>query len=213
MFDLSENLRFSVHGGGDSDGLAGVLDGFLRGMESLFSSPIHESFSTYLPGIAAMENIHPLMVHFPIALLSMFFLLDFSASILQKPDWRKVAAWFLYLGAVFAGLTMLAGFQAADTVPHGEDVHEIMETHEHLGVAIFSLASLLSVWRLLGKALLSGLYNVVYLLLAAGLCLLLVFAADLGGLMVYHYGVAVQPVEALEPVEMHEHQHHHEHEE
>jgi uncharacterized membrane protein len=212
MFDLSENLRFSVHGGGDSDGLAGLLDGFLRGLESLFSSPIHESFNTFLPGIAAMENIHPLLVHFPIALLSLFFMLDFSASILQKPDWRKTAGWFLYLGAVFAGLTMLAGFQAASTVPHGENVHEIMETHEHLGVSIFSLASLLSVWRLLGKSLLHGLYNVVYLLIAAGLCVLLVFAADLGGLMVYHYGVAVQAVEALEPEELHEH-HHHEHDE
>ncbi len=213
MVDLSENLRFSVHGGGDGDGLAGVLDGFLRGLESLFSTPIHESFNVFLPGIAAMENIHPLLVHFPIALLSLFFLLDLSAGILQKPAWRTTAAWFLYLGVVFAGLTMLAGFQAAATVPHGENVHAIMETHEHLGVTIFSLACLLSVWRLLGKSLLHGIYNVVYLLLAAVLCILLVFAADLGGLMVYHYGVAVQAVEALEPEEeLHEH-HHHEHDE
>lgn len=211
MFDLSENLRFSVHGGGDSDGLAGLVDGFLRGLESLFSSPIQESFNTLLPGIAAMENIHPLLVHFPIALLSLFFLLDFCASILQKPDWRGAAGWFLYLGALFAGLTMLAGFHAADTVAHGENVHEIMETHEHLGVTIFSLASLLSVWRWFGKLPLRGLTNYIYLFFAGCLCVLLVFAADLGGLMVYHYGVSVQAVEALEPEEeMHEH-HHHEH--
>ena len=211
--DLSENLRFSVHGGGDSDGLAGLLDFFLRGLENLFNSPLQESVNVFLPGIAAMENIHPLLVHFPIALLSCFFLLDFSGSVLQKPDWRRVAAWFLYLGALFAGLTMLAGFQAAATVPHGESVHEIMETHEHLGVSIFALASLLSVWRLLGKSLLQGLFNVLYLLIAGVLCLILIFAADLGGLMVYHYGVAVRAVEALEPeVDLHEH-HHHEHDE
>ena len=211
MFDLSENLQFSVHGGGDSDGVSSLLDTFLGGLETLFNSPIQESFQTFLPGIAAIENIHPLLVHFPIALLSLFFLLDFSASILQKPDWRRTAGWFLYLGAVFAGLTMLAGFHAADTVAHSDEVHEIMETHEHLGVTIFSLASLLSVWRLFGKSLLSGVFNVVYLLLAAVLSILLVFSADLGGLMVYHYGVAVQAVEVEEPEDGHEH-HHHEHE-
>ena len=213
MLDLSENLQFSVHGGGEGDGLVGLLDGFLHGLESLFSSPIHESFTAFLPGIAAIANIHPLLVHFPIALLSLFFLLDFSASIFHKPDWRVIAGCLLYLGTLFAGLTLLAGFQAAATVPHGEDVHEIMETHEHLGVSIFTLASLLSVWRGLGKSSLQGLVNGIYLLMAAGLCLLLVFAADLGGLMVYHYGVAVQAVEALEPEEQAHAHHHHEHEE
>jgi uncharacterized membrane protein len=211
MFDLNDNLRFTVHSGGE-DGISGLLDIFLQGLETLFNSPVQESFHTFLPGIAAIANIHPLLVHFPIALLTLFFLLDVAASILQKPDWRKTAGWFLYLGTVFAGLTMLAGFHAAETVAHSDEVHEIMETHEHLGVSIFILASVLSVWRLLGKSLLSGVFNLVYLFFAAVIVILLVFAADLGGLMVYHYGVAVQAVEALEPETEHDHEHHHHHE-
>jgi len=211
MFDLSGNQLFSVHGGGDGDGLAGALGGFLSAIEGLASLPPGEIFPALLPGIAAMDNIHPLFVHFPIAFLTAFFVIDLIAGILRKPDWRYAASWFLYLGTIFAGMAMLAGFHAASTVPHGEDVHEIMETHEHLGVTIFSLAVVLSVWRLIGKPR-QGVSNYLYLFFAGFLSVLLVFAADLGGLMVYKHGVAVLAVRSLGHVEsFEEHRHEHSH--
>ncbi len=214
MFESTGNLLFSVHGGGDGVGLSGLISNFLAAIETLISLPPGERFSALLPGIAAMENIHPLFVHFPIALLSVFFLIDITASFLQKPDWRHTASWFLYLGTVFAGLTVLAGLHAASTVPHGEDVHEIMETHEHLGITIFLLATGLSVWRLSAKGVLHGAANVLYMIFAGLLCLLLVFAADFGGLMVYKYGVAVASSEVMHKDEFsqHDHEHFHEHE-
>lgn len=193
MFELNENLLFSVHGGGDSGGgMAGLVNGVLATLEEFLTLSPAEMFAHLLPGIAAMENIHPLFVHFPIALLSVFFLLDCVGSLAKKNEWRQVADWFLYLGTLFAGLTVAAGLMAAASVMHGDDVHDIMETHEHFGLSILSLAVLLSVWRFFARQTLQGALNGVYLSAGALLCLLLVLGADLGGLMVYKYGVAVE---------------------
>ncbi len=108
---------------------------------------------------------------------------------------------------------MTAGLIAAASVLHSDDVHEIMETHEHLGITIFTLATVLSIWRLIGNAALQGALNVLYLFFAGLLCVLLVFAADLGGLMVYKYGVAVAAARSAiaETLSEHPHEHNHEH--
>ena len=196
MFDLiSSNLPIAVHGGGDSGGgVAGAVDGFLGFVESLLTLSPTDMFARVMPGLSAMDNLHPLFVHFPIALLVLFFGLDVAGSLSGKPDWRRAAGWFLYAGATFAGLTVAMGLVAAASVAHGGDVHEIMERHQSLGISVFALAAMLSVWRFLVKGEVKGGANTLYLLFAAILAGLLALTADLGGLMVYKYGVAVEPV-------------------
>lgn len=208
MFDLTNNLLFAVHGGGDSGGgMAGMVAGILGFIESLVSLSPSELFANLLPGVAVLDNIHPLLVHFPIALLSLFFLLDLVGSFADKSEWRRAASWFLYCGTVLAGLTMAAGLMAAASVPHGGDVHEIMENHEHLGISVFLLASALAIWRWLAKEHITGPANTLHLLSAAILATMLMFTADLGGLMVYNYGVAVVPMTQInrQAAELHEH--------
>ena len=208
MFDLSNNLLFSVHGGADSGGgVAGALAGFLDFVEDLLALSPDEMFANIMPGIAGLDNIHPLFVHFPIALLSLFFVFDLLGSIAGKAEWRNAAGWFLYSGALFAGMTVAAGLIAADSVAHGGDVHDIMENHEDLGISVLLLAVTLSGWRLLAKGSISGAANTLYLLFAAILSGLLLFTADLGGLMVYGHGVAVKPVAELnkQAADLHEH--------
>lgn len=208
MFDLVASLQFSVHGGADSGGgVAGAVDGFLGFVESLLTLSPADMFAGIMPGLAAMDNLHPLFVHFPIALLSLFFLLDLVGSVSDKPAWRGAAGWFLYGGTLFAAITVAAGLIAAGSVPHGGDVHEIMEHHQHLGISVLLLASTLAGWRLLAKQPIVGPANTLYQLLACILCGLVFFTADLGGLMVYKYGVAVEPVARInrEAVELHQH--------
>jgi len=209
MFDLFESPRFLVHGSSEHDGVSGALDFILTGIHNLLHLPSGEVVNTLFPGISAMANLHPLFVHFPIALLSIFFLIDLSGSVFSQTKWRHTASWFLYLGTIFAGLTVLVGFHAADTVAHGEDVHEIMETHEHLGVTIFCLTGILSVWRLIARSLLQGVANILYLFFAGVLSILLIFTADLGGLMVYKYGVAVAATSELHGESYNAHHHEH----
>ena len=209
MVDMNNFLSFQIHGGADHDGgIADSVSSLLAFFEEL---PTHDSagiFSALMPGIANMDNIHPMLVHFPIAFLSAFFALDLLGTLAKKPSWRNVASWLLYFGTVSAVFTVTAGFIAASTVAHGVEVHAIMERHEHLGVSVLSLAALLSAWRLKSGGIIQGGANSFYLILAALLCVLMALGADLGGLMVYHYGVAVDA--AMAPVNGYtDHSHHH----
>jgi hypothetical protein len=77
-------------------------------------------------------------------------------------------------------------------VEHGENVHEIMEHHEHIGVSILILALILSTWRIITGGIIPPVANTLHLILSALLCSLILLGADLGAMMVYQYGVAVK---------------------
>lgn len=207
MWGLNDHLTFAVHGGGDGGGIAGGVEGLLSFLETLVQQSPSENFNSVLPGITALENVHPLLVHFPIALLTLFFTLDLIGSLAKRAEWRQIAGAFLYLGTVFAAVTVAAGLVAAANVAHGGNVHDIMEHHEHLGISVLSLAALLSAWRLLSKGHIVGPANTLYLLLAAILSGLLAFTADLGGLMVYKYGVSVHAADQLNQAAAQAHEH------
>ena len=211
MFDVNNYLSIAVHGaaGKHGEGVAGTVEQFLAFLEKLTTKSPAGILDTLFPGISALANIHPLFVHFPIALFSFFVLIDLVGSLFGKTTWRQAASWFLYLGTLMAGVTVAAGFEAAATVPHGDDVHNIMERHKYLGVSILTLAAVLSLWRLFSKGQVTGGGNVLYLIFAVILGLLVVFAADLGGLMVYKYGVAVETANPSMLNYFHQHQHAH----
>lgn len=151
-----------------------------------------ELLQEFFPGLAAMANWHPLLVHFPIALLSCFLLLDVFGALARKAEWRRVAGGMLYLGTLFAAVAVALGLQAAHTVPHGEEVHSIIISHRNHGLAVLGMALLLSVWRYWHSACWSALSNVLHLLAAAVMVTVMAHGADMGGLMVYGYGVGVQ---------------------
>lgn len=211
MFDAIFNQHIAIHGGGGGSGLIGALDSLLAMLETLFSLPPSQLPAALLPGLAAMRNLHPLFVHFPIALLTLFLPIDAAGCLAGKPQWRRVADWFLYAGTLFAALTVALGLSAESTVAHAAAAHELMEIHEQLGLTILGLAATLSAWRLLAGDTLRGAGNALHLTLAAALCLLLVFAADLGGLMVYHHGVAVSGSDTGGGDSDHPHDHDHSH--
>ena len=213
MFDMNNFLSFQVHGsaGGHkaSDGVAGGVEALLTFLESLIGLSAQEIFSVIMPGISAMANIHPVVVHFPIALLVMFFIVDLVASILQKDSWRQVATGMLYLGTIAAGVSVAVGLMAAGSVEHGENVHLIMERHKLIGISILCLSLMLSIWRLLSGGAIKGVTNIIFLIFAVVLNILIMLGADLGGLMVYKYGVAVEAVELTTMDYFQEHTHSH----
>jgi len=213
MIDMNNFLSFQVHGGAGGhkagDGVAGGVEALLTFLESLVGLSASEMFVVIMPGISAMANIHPMVVHFPIALLVMFFLLDFIASILQKDNWRHVAGGMLYLGTIAAACAVAAGLMAEGAVEHGENVHLIMERHEFFGISILCLSVVLSIWRLLNGGPIKGVSNIAFLMFAALLNVFIMLGADLGGLMVYKYGVAVEAVELTTMDYFQEHTHSH----
>lgn len=217
---MNNFLSFQIHGGADhGGGIADSIASLLTFFEGLTAHDSPGIFPALMPGLSSMDNIHPMLVHFPLAFLSTFFVLDVAGTLAKKQHWRNVASWLLYFGAVTALFTVIAGFMAANSVAHGDNVHDIMERHEHFGVSVLSLAILLSAWRAKSGGTIQGGANVFFLMLSALLCVLMTLGADLGGLMVYKYGVAVEAAktngaevhEHVHGVDAQEHEHVHEH--
>lgn len=203
---MVQNWRWSIHGSGDhGGGLAGMMGEVLAFLETLVSQSPGEIAATLLPGLAQLDNWHPLAVHFPIALLTTFFVLDLLGSLFHAETWRRGADWFLYCGTLGAIITVLLGFQAESRVAHGEAVHDIMERHETFGITVLSLSVILSAWRMLARGQIQGGANVFYHLLAGVMLIALIFGADLGGHMVYQHGIAVDAVPP--PADSATHQH------
>jgi uncharacterized membrane protein len=195
----------SLHGGADdsSGGLAGLMDSLLGAVTNLVESGATISL---FPGIRALAaNVHPLIVHFPIAFLSAYLLLELFGVGLRRPSLRQLASWMLYLGAIGAAGAAGAGLLAASMVPHGGEVHELMEWHQGLMLAVTALAVVLALVRAFGGIAESAMAAGLSLFLGAVMMALMVGGTDLGGLMVYEYGVGVHSLQAQEDVSDHVH--------
>ena len=213
MIDVVNFLSFQVHGsaGGHkaSDGMAGSVGEFLTFVESLLGLAPSEMFAAIMPGVTSLVNVHPLLVHFPIAFLMAFFIVDLLGTLIKKDSWQQLASGLLYLGTIGAAMAVVAGLMAAGSVEHGDNVHLIMQRHKTFGLSILCLSVVLSIWRLLSAGVIKGGANIVFLTLAALLNILVILGADLGGLMVYKHGVAVEAVEVNMMDYFQEHTHSH----
>jgi len=147
---------------------------------------------TLFPGLSAMENPHPVFVHFPLVLLPVSLLFLVLARLRKRPDFERVAVWLLWLGTLGALAAAGTGMLAEEEVQVPEAAHEVLELHEVLGKVAAGFALLLSLAAAFGRRWLGerlGAVLLVGLLLLTGL---LAVGADRGALLVYQYGVSVQ---------------------
>lgn len=135
-----------------------------------------------------MESVHPLIVHFPIALLLTAVGLDLVALILTRPPLHRVALWNLTLGTLGAGVAVWTGYRAADIAKHSFEIHQVMELHRKLGIATLILGSLVVIWRLWKRDQLGSRVRLLILLVMLVMTGTLGYGAHLGGRLVYEFG-------------------------
>ena len=143
-----------------------------------------------LDGAKELINIHPLFVHFPIALLLAAVVFYFLGSVIGKEDLFAAGKWVLWLGTLSAGLAVWTGLKAPDTVFHDMDIHPLILAHQYLGITILSLSFLLSLWVFISKANIPA-KRFVFLGILFLLSLLIVQQADFGGRIVFGKGVGI----------------------
>lgn len=193
-----------VHGGEPGAGLAGLINDFLEGVSRGSGSGSSWNPMVGIEGLGS--NVHPLLVHFPIAFLFVFLLAEIAGLMFRSIWLRQLASSMLYLGAAGAIAAAVAGLVAEETVPHGAAVHEIMEWHKRAGLTVTGLAVGLAVWRVAAGGRFSVMAQALHLFVALITVVCLFFGADLGGLMVYQYGVGVKSLQHAD-----EHHQHHDH--
>lgn len=157
-----------------------------------------EVAATLPPGRAAailppMPSWHPLIVHFPIALLSISPIVDLAAFLTRRPSWHAVAYGLLVAGTLAAAAAVISGNATAAPHRESEVIGELVEEHEDSGSLVLVLYLVVTIGRLplQLRAATSGWPLKLWLVVAAAGCVLVWRASSLGGSLVFDYGVGV----------------------
>jgi uncharacterized membrane protein len=152
-----------------------------------------------LPGVQHLQNIHPLLVHFPIAFLVGAALFYFLSWIFRNQTFGTTAFLLLILGTLAAGAAVGTGLYAEEGVMVSRSVREhLLELHETLMLITLGLSIGLSVWALIARPFpKKGKW--IFLLLFLFLLGIMTVGADYGARMVYDYNAGgsacSQPIE------------------
>ena len=152
-----------------------------------------------------VNTYHPLFVHFPIALLVIAGIVALVNILQSKYQLKNVILWNLTAGTLGAAIAVFSGFRDAGVIPHNETIHEILEVHEKIGIAIFVLSALLSIWFFIRRIKMKKIENILFVLVLWLGIGLVGYAGYLGGKMVYDNGAGIKPMQKTFPVEEHEH--------
>lgn len=144
-----------------------------------------------------LQDAHPIMVHFPIALLILGIVLSYATRWypnLVDTTWILLLVGGLStLPATITGL--ISHFPYEVTV-----LHDVIETHQLLGFGTTLLFLALIVWRWQSRRKGKDIGTAVPYLAALTLGLVLIFLlGESGGDLVYEYGVNVRGINPLLP--------------
>jgi len=154
---------------------------------------------TLLPGVQHLQNIHPLVVHFPIAFLVGAALFYFLSWIFRNQTFATTAFLLLILGTLFAGAAVATGLYGEEGVMVSRSVREhLLEPHEKLMLTTLGVSIGLTIWAVIGRPFpeKKRLLFLYFLLVLLGM---MTVGADYGARMVYDYNAGgnacSQPIE------------------
>lgn len=138
-----------------------------------------------------MHPIHPMLVHFPIALLSAAVFFDLLGLRWREEECRTASLYTLVLGLAGALAAVITGHMAEESVEHSGVPESVLELHEGLGFATFWIFLGLLGWRFITRLGFVRERRAVSVGLGiVGIGVLLV-ASYYGGSLVYDYGAGV----------------------
>lgn len=143
--------------------------------------------------LAIRAPLHPIFVHFTIALTTTSFLLDVAGWFLGARGLAD-AAWWSIVGAVLATvLTVVSGVTSRLRLPveEGTEARTFLRLHMAIGPIVFGLIVMTAMWR--GAAWENaGAPSASYLGWCALVLLCTAAQGYLGGEMVYRFGMEVK---------------------
>ncbi len=147
-----------------------------------------------LPGIETIQNIHPLFVHFPVALILTTLLFEAFWWMTKKDKFRDFATYLLVLSVLFSVAAVITGYLASNSLGHDAPGHDFVHEHRNVmmwmsGILLVTVFSVLFV-RPLREGNLRRLLIIPLLVIGA----LLVYGADKGGQLVFEYGMGVKAI-------------------
>jgi len=134
-----------------------------------------------------LQEVHPSLVHFPIALLPVSVGADLVGRATGNHGLLETARHTVAIAAAGAALSGLSGLVAQEEVNADGEARDVLITHRNLNITATLLLGALALWR-------SRRYRPSLGYLGLGLAGVgtLAYSAYLGGTLVYKHGVGVQ---------------------
>lgn len=138
-----------------------------------------------------MKPVHPIFVHFPIALLALSVAADLVAFFTNIESLRDTGWWSLLGAAVGGAVAVLAGIFDMRRADMKEEVHARVHQHMKVGFALLAVIVGLTIWRWTYFQQAGLPVSAVYLDCAVLAMALAGFQGWLGGELVFTHGVFV----------------------
>jgi uncharacterized membrane protein len=144
--------------------------------------------------------LHAMIIHYPIALLTVGLLVDLAALILKRAWLHHAALLLLVVGTVGLFAALRSGEAEEDRILETPAIHETLESHEDSAkttfwyFAVITLSRGILVWRRRYTRTLTWAFVLVWALGAV----LLARTAWYGGEMVFRHGAGVSAVRAAD---------------
>ena len=156
-------------------------------------------FEIILPGVQHLQNIHPLVVHFPIAFLAGAALFYFLSWVFRNETFATTALLLLILGTLAAGAAVATGLYGEEGVMVSRSVREnLLERHEGLMLTTLGVSIGLGIWAVIAKPFPKK-KRLLFLFVLLVLLGMMTVGADYGARMVYDYNAGgdacSQPIE------------------
>ena len=140
-----------------------------------------------LPGAQHLQNVHPLVIHFPIAFLMGAALLYVAAWIFKSDRFAHSAFVVLVLGALSLAVAVATGLYAEQGVMLSLSVREhLLQPHKTAMLATLALCTTLTVWAIMARPFPKK-GRLLFLFLLLVMIGVMTVGADFGGRMVYDY--------------------------
>ena len=140
-----------------------------------------------LPGAQHLQNLHPLVIHFPLAFLIGAALLYVAAWLLKCDRFAHSAFVVLVLGAFSLAVAVATGLYAEQSVMLALSVRDqLLRPHKTSMLATLTMCALLTIWAVVARPFpKKGRLGFLFLLLV--MIGMMTRGADFGGRMVYDY--------------------------
>jgi uncharacterized membrane protein len=139
-----------------------------------------------------LQEVHPSLVHFPIALIPTALVADALGRVTGSKPLMETGRRLMPIAAASAALAGVFGLIAQESVKTDERSDPVLTTHRNLNAVLVVTTAAMAAKR--ARRSKPGLG---YLLMGAAGTATMVYSAYLGGHMVYELGVGVSPADGL----------------
>ena len=129
-----------------------------------------------------ITDLHLLVIHFPIALLSIAVLFDFLFYFTRKEDLVGASWWTMFFGVISCFVAVITGFVSDSLYEHLFSTFPLWENHGIVQIVSFLLFILLFYMKIYHSKIIRH-YPIIYLVISGVFVLILFYGAHLGAVL------------------------------